>query len=37
MPGRPFDPAGLEILPFEACLRLLRPSPQGRGEQGGKR
>ena len=30
MPERPFDHAGLEILPFEACLRLLASVPIGR-------
>jgi len=30
MPGHPFDHAGLEILPFEACLRLLASVPIGR-------
>ncbi len=30
MPGHPIDHAGLEILPFEACLRLLASVPLGR-------
>jgi uncharacterized protein len=30
MPGYPTDHAGLEILPFEECLRLLASVPVGR-------
>jgi nitroimidazol reductase NimA-like FMN-containing flavoprotein (pyridoxamine 5'-phosphate oxidase superfamily) len=30
MPGHPIDHAGLEILPFEVCLRLLASVPLGR-------
>ena len=30
MPGHPTDHAGLETLPFEACLRLLASVPLGR-------
>jgi nitroimidazol reductase NimA-like FMN-containing flavoprotein (pyridoxamine 5'-phosphate oxidase superfamily) len=30
MPGHPTDHAGLETLPFEACLRLLASVPVGR-------
>lgn len=30
MSGHPIDHAGLEILPFEACLRLLASVPLGR-------
>ncbi len=30
MPGHPTDHAGLEILPFEECLRLLASVPLGR-------
>jgi nitroimidazol reductase NimA-like FMN-containing flavoprotein (pyridoxamine 5'-phosphate oxidase superfamily) len=30
MPEQPTDHAGLEILPFEACLRLLASVPVGR-------
>jgi len=30
MPAHPTDHAGLEILPFEACLRLLDSVPVGR-------
>jgi uncharacterized protein len=30
MPGHPIDHAGLEILPFEACLRMLASVPLGR-------
>lgn len=30
MPGHPTDHAGLEILPFEVCLRLLASVPVGR-------
>jgi nitroimidazol reductase NimA-like FMN-containing flavoprotein (pyridoxamine 5'-phosphate oxidase superfamily) len=30
MPGHPTDHAGLEILPFDECLRLLASVPVGR-------
>jgi uncharacterized protein len=30
MPGHPTDRAGLEILPFDVCLRLLASVPVGR-------
>jgi nitroimidazol reductase NimA-like FMN-containing flavoprotein (pyridoxamine 5'-phosphate oxidase superfamily) len=30
MPGHPTDHAGLEILPFDVCLRLLASVPVGR-------
>ena len=30
MPGHPIDHAGLEILPFDECLRLLASVPVGR-------
>jgi len=30
MPGHPTDHAGLEMLPFDACLRLLGSVPVGR-------
>jgi len=30
MPGQPTDHAGLETLPFDACLRLLASVPLGR-------
>jgi uncharacterized protein len=30
MPGHPIDHAGLEMLPFEACVRLLGSVPLGR-------
>jgi uncharacterized protein len=30
MPGHPTDHAGLEALPFDACLRLLASVPVGR-------
>ena len=30
MPGYPIDHAGLEILPFDECLRLLASVPVGR-------
>jgi nitroimidazol reductase NimA-like FMN-containing flavoprotein (pyridoxamine 5'-phosphate oxidase superfamily) len=30
MPGQPADHAGLEMLPFEDCLRLLASAPVGR-------
>jgi uncharacterized protein len=30
MPGHPTDHAGLEALPFDACLRLLASVPLGR-------
>jgi nitroimidazol reductase NimA-like FMN-containing flavoprotein (pyridoxamine 5'-phosphate oxidase superfamily) len=30
MPGHPIDHAGLEMLPFDACLRLLGSVPLGR-------
>jgi len=30
MPGRPTDHAGLEMLPFDVCLRLLGSVPVGR-------
>lgn len=30
MPGHPIDHAGLEILPFDLCLRLLASVPVGR-------
>jgi len=30
MPGHPTDHAGLETLPFDACLRLLASVPLGR-------
>jgi nitroimidazol reductase NimA-like FMN-containing flavoprotein (pyridoxamine 5'-phosphate oxidase superfamily) len=30
MQGQPFDHAGLEMLPFDACLRLLGSVPVGR-------
>lgn len=30
MPGQPIDHAGLETLPFEACLQLLASVPLGR-------
>lgn len=30
MPGHPIDHAGLEMLPFDACVRLLASVPLGR-------
>ena len=30
MPGHPTDHAGLEVLPFDVCLRLLASVPVGR-------
>jgi nitroimidazol reductase NimA-like FMN-containing flavoprotein (pyridoxamine 5'-phosphate oxidase superfamily) len=30
MPGYPTDHAGLEVLPFDACMRLLASVPLGR-------